>query len=152
MKKQSNIIKKIWNYAYRIYHINQEIVNYLIVGVLTTIVSLLTYYICVIAFLDPNIAIELQMANIISWVCAVSFAYFANRIFVFKSKEKNIVKEASTFVSSRIITLLLDMLTMFTIVTILHMNDKIGKIVSQIIVMVGNYVISKLFVFKKGEN
>ena len=152
MKKQSNIIKKIWNHAYRIYQKKQEIVNYLIVGVLTTIVSLLTYYISVITFLNPNIAIELQIANVISWICAVAFAYFANRIFVFKSKEKNIVKEASSFVGSRIITLLLDMLTMFIIVTLLHMNDKIGKIVSQIIVMIGNYIISKLFVFKKGEN
>jgi len=151
INKKSNYIKSFWNWGWSIYHKNEEMWNYLIVGVLTTIVSLLTYYICVLTFLNPNIAIELQIANVISWICAVAFAYFANRIFVFKSKERNIVKEASTFVSSRIITLLLDMLTMFTIVTLLHMNDKIGKIVSQIIVMVGNYIISKLFVFKKGE-
>jgi len=151
MKKHSNIIKKIWNYGYYICHKNQEIVNYLIVGVLTTIVSLLTYYTCVLTFLNPNIAIELQVANLISWILSVAFAYITNRIFVFKSKNKNIVKEATSFVGSRIITLLLDMLTMFVIVTILNMNDKIGKIVSQIIVMIGNYIISKLFVFKKGK-
>ena len=149
MKKQSNIIKKTLNFGCSIYHKNKEIVNYLIVGVLTTIVSLLTYYICVLTFLNPNIAIELQIANVISWICAVAFAYFANRVFVFKSKEKNIVKEASSFVGSRIITLLLDMLTMFIIVTLLNFNDKIAKIIAQFIVIVGNYIISKLFVFKK---
>ena len=145
MKKQINRFKNIYN-KYK------EIWNYLIVGILTTLVSLLCYYICVLTIIDPDIPIELQIANVISWICAVAFAYFANRIFVFKSKEKNILKEASSFVGSRIVTLLLDMLTMFIIVTILHMNDKIGKIVSQIIVMVGNYIISKLFIFKKGEN
>lgn len=144
-----NILKRFWNWGWSIYHKNEEIWNYLIVGGLTTVVSLVTYYACVLTFLNPKHAIELQIANVISWIFAVAFAYFANRIFVFKSKEKNMLKEATSFVGSRIITLLLDMLTMFIIVTLLHMNDKIGKIVSQIIVTVGNYIISKLFVFKK---
>lgn len=151
MKKQNNLIKQFWIWCWNIYHKNEEIWNYFVVGVLTTLVSLITYYVGVFTIFDPKIAIELQITNIISWICAVTFAYFANRIFVFKSKEKNILKEATSFVGSRIATLLLDMLTMFIIVTILRMNDKIGKIVSQIIVMIGNYIISKLFVFKKGK-
>ena len=142
-----NLIKRIWN----IYKTNEEIINYLIVGVLTTIVSLITYYICVLTFLNPNIAIELQIANIISWIFAVLFAYITNRVFVFKSKEKNIKKEFISFVGSRIITLLLDMLTMLIIVTILHFNDKIAKLIAQVIVTIGNYIISKLFVFKKDK-
>lgn len=132
-----------------IYHKNEEIWNYLIVGVLTTLVGLLSYYLSVITILNPNNALELQIANVISWICAVAFAYFANRVFVFKSKEKNKIKEATKFVGSRLVTLLLDVLTMFIIVTILKMNDKIGKLISQVIVMIGNYIISKLFVFKK---
>ena len=147
--KKPNIIKRIWDFCWSIYHKNEEIWNYLIVGGLTTLVSLIVYYISVLTFLNPNNAIELQIANIISWIIAVIFAYFANRIFVFKSKEKNIKKEATSFIGSRILTLLLDMLTMFIIVTILHINDKIGKIISQILVIIGNYIISKLFVFKK---
>ena len=59
------------------------------------------------------------------------------------------MKEASSFVGSRVITLILDMLIMFIIVTLLHLNDKIGKILSQIVVIIGNYIISKLFVFKQ---
>ena len=147
--KKPNIIKRIWDFCWSIYHKNEEIWNYLIVGGLTTLVSLIVYYISVLTFLNPNNAIELQIANIISWIIAVIFAYFANRIFVFKSKEKNIKKEATSFIGSRILTLLLDMLTMFIIVTILHINDKIGKIISLILVIIGNYIISKLFVFKK---
>lgn len=131
-----------------LYHKYEEIINYLIVGVLTTIVSLATYFICTSIFLDPNNKIELQIANIISWIFAVAFAYFTNRIFVFKSKEKNMLKEASTFVGSRILSLLMDMFTMFIIVSVLHLNDKIGKLVSQVIVTIANYILSKLFVFK----
>ena len=149
--KNNNILKRLWNYCWNTYHKYEEIVNYLIVGGLTTLVSLVTYYVLVLTILNPNNPLELQIANIISWILSVAFAYITNRIFVFKSKNQNIVKEATSFVGSRIITLLLDMLTMFVIVTLLNINDKIGKIVSQIIVMIGNYIISKLFVFKKGE-
>ena len=130
----------------------EEIINYLIVGVLTTVVSLATYFICTETFLDPNKKLELQIANIISWVFAVAFAYFTNRKYVFKSKNKNMLKEASSFIGSRILSLLMDMFTMFIIVSVLHLNDKIGKLVSQVIVTVANYILSKLFVFKKKEN
>ena len=127
----------------------QEIINYLIVGVLTTVVSLLTYYICVLIFLDPNKAIELQIANIISWICAVLFAYITNKVFVFKSKNKNLFKEFTSFVSARVLTLLLDMLIMFIMVTALGINDKISKLVVQVVVTILNYIFSKIFVFKK---
>ena len=89
------------------------------------------------------------MANIISWVIAVGFAYVTNRIYVFKSKEKNYLKEVSSFVGARVFSLLLDMLTMFLIVSVFTWNDKIGKIISQVIVTIVNYVLSKLIVFKK---
>ena len=150
-KIKPNPLKRFWNWGWSIYHKNEEIWNYLIVGGLTTVVSLVTYYLCVLTFLNPNNAIELQIANIISWIIAVAFAYVTNRVFVFKSKEKNIKKEATSFVASRITTLLLEMLTMFILVTLLTFNDKISKIIAQIIVVVGNYIISKLFVFKKNK-
>jgi putative flippase GtrA len=130
----------------------KEIINYLIVGVLTTIVSLAIYYLSVLTFLNPDNSIQLQIANILSWIAGVVFAYFTNRKFVFESKNENKIKEATKFVSSRITTLVLDMLIMGLGVTILHFNDKLIKIISQGLVIVGNYVLSKLFVFKKGEN
>lgn len=127
----------------------EEIINYLIIGVLTTVVSLVTYYACVLTFLDPKNAIELQIANIISWILAVAFAYITNRIFVFKSKNKQILKEITSFVSARVLTLLIDMFIMFIMVTTLNINDKISKLVVQVVVIILNYVFTKLFVFKK---
>ena len=138
MKKLLDLYKK---YA--------EIINYLIVGFLTTVISLAVYYLCVFTFLNPNDNIELQIANVISWICGVIFAYFTNRKFVFESKEENKIKEASKFVSSRIATLLIDMAIMGIGVSLLHFNDKIIKIFSQIVIIVLNYVFSKLIIFKK---
>ncbi len=140
-------MKKIW----KLYKKYEEITNYLIVGGLTTIVSLIVYYGCVLTFLDPKNAFELQIANVISWIISVAFAYITNRIFVFKSKNKNYFKEIASFVGARIATLLMDMFTMFLLVTVLNGNDKIAKIISQIIVIVANYIFSKLFVFKKSK-
>ena len=127
----------------------QEIINYLIVGVLTTVVSLVTYYICVLTIFNPEDALELQLANIISWICAVLFAYITNKIFVFKSKNRNIIKEISSFVGARVLTLILDMLIIFIMVTALGINDKVSKLVVQVVVTILNYVFSKIFVFKK---
>ena len=129
----------------------KEIINYLIFGVLTTVVSLATYYICVFTFLNPENPVELQIANIISWIFAVIFAYVTNRKYVFESKEKNKVKEATKFVGSRVFTLILDMGVMWLGVTILGFSDKIMKMVSQVLIIIGNYIISKLFVFKKEQ-
>ena len=80
----------------------EEIISYLIVGGLTTMVSLITYYLLVYTILDPNIGIELQIANIVSWIFSVTFAYFTNRKYVFKSKNKISFKEGISFYISRI--------------------------------------------------
>lgn len=138
MKKIINIYKKY-----------KEIINYLIIGVLTTLVSLIVYYVCVFTFLNPNNSIQLQVANVLSWIAGVTFAYFTNRKYVFESQNKNKLQEATKFVSSRITTLLLDMLIMWIGVSLLGFNDKIIKIISQVLVIVGNYILSKLFVFKE---
>lgn len=129
----------------------KEIINYLIFGVLTTVVSLVTYYICVYTFINPEEAVQLQIANVISWFFGVTFAYITNRKFVFESNEQNKIKEASKFVTSRIATLLIDMAIMFIGVTLLKFNDKIIKIVSQVVVIIANYLLSKIIVFNKGE-
>ena len=138
-------MKKIWE----LYKRYKAIINYLVVGVLTTLVNLITYYACVYTFLDPNNPIQLQIANIIAWITAVIFAYFTNRKYVFESKETNKLKEGIKFFAARLVTLLLDMGIMGLGVSVLKFNDKIIKIISQLLVIVGNYIISKLFVFNK---
>jgi putative flippase GtrA len=132
------------------YKKHEEIINYLIVGVLTTIVSLTTYYICVYTFLNPNKELELLVANIISWIAAVTFAYVTNRIFVFKSKN-NKSQEIIKFYLSRIFSLLLDSGLMYLFVNVLNYNDKIIKIVVQLIIVIVNYLLSKLIIFKKSN-
>lgn len=127
----------------------KEIINYLIVGGLTTVVSLAVYYACVVTFLDPQNPVQLQVANIISWIAAVTFAYFTNRRYVFESQDPNLLREGAKFFASRAGTLLIDMGTMFLLVTALGMSDKIAKLIVQVIVTVGNYVFSKCIVFRE---
>lgn len=129
----------------------KEIINYLIVGGLTTFVALGVYYGSVLTFLNPNNGIELQIANILSWIAGVIFAYFTNRKYVFESKNPNKLQEAAKFTASRLVTLFLDMATMFIGVTLLKFNDKIIKLVAQVLVIIGNYIFSKLFVFNKAN-
>ena len=132
----------------KLYIKHKEIINYLIVGLLTTVVSLATYYICVLTVLNPQDPLELQIANVISWVLAVLFAYFTNRKYVFESNNPNVIQEGARFFFFWIGTLLIDMGTMFLLVTIIGMNDKIAKLIVQVIVTVGNYLFSKLLVFR----
>lgn len=127
----------------------KEIIMYLIFGVLTTVISLIVYYLLTFTILDANNPLLLQIANIISWVAGVLFAYFTNRKYVFESKNANKLKEFTSFVGARVTTLILDMLIMGVGVTWLEFNDKVMKLISQILVIVGNYILSKLIVFKK---
>ena len=137
-----------------LYNKYKEIINYVIVGGLTTVVSLAVYYALVLTVLNPDNPVQLQIANVISWIAAVTFAYFTNRRFVFESKTKGEeqTKEVISFYSARLGTLLMDMGIMFVGKTVLHINDKIVKLFVQVVVMVANYVISKLLVFKKSKN
>ena len=131
----------------------EERVNYLIFGVLTTVVSLATKYLLLFTILDAKNSIQLQIAVIVSWITACTFAYVTNRIWVFKSKSKNILKEAISFFAARLATLGLEMLIMFVFVTALGLNSNLWVIVwtlvSQVLIIIGNYVLSKLLVFKK---
>ncbi len=135
----------------RLYLKYEELVNYIIVGVLTTIVSLVFYYASTRTFLDVNDAIELQIANLIKWTSGVIFAYFTNRKYVFKSTNPNYLKEFFSFSSSRVATLFLDMALMWLFVTNFMMQDLIAALISIAIVTVANYFLSKIFVFKNKD-
>ncbi|MDD6154993.1 MAG: GtrA family protein [Eubacteriales bacterium] len=128
-----------------------EILRYLIVGGLTTVVSLGSYYLAITLALDPRNAWQLQAANIISWICAVAFAYFTNRKYVFRSRDPHMVREAEAFVSARLGSLGLDMGLMFLMVTLLRMDAVLAKIIVQFAVTVANYVLSKFWVFHGGR-
>lgn len=127
----------------------EEIIKYVIVGGLTTVVSMACFYASVWTFLDGNDPLQLQIANIISWIGGVAFAYVTNRTIVFKSENRNILKEIIAFTSARVLTLFLDMGVMFVLVTVMEVDYNISKLISTVLVTVGNYFISKLLVFKK---
>ena len=132
---------------------HKEVILYLIMGVLATIVNLGVKYLLLFTILNASKALELQIAIIISWIAAVLFAYFTNRVLVFQSKNNNKLKEFLSFLAARIFTLLLEMLIMWFFVTFLKMNSNlwviVWTIVAQAVVIIANYIFSKLFIFKK---
>ncbi len=123
----------------------KEILKYLIVGGLTTVVSIVSYYI-VRLFIENYL-----VCTVISWIFAVAFAYITNRVFVFNSKRENIFKECTEFVFSRILSLVAEVAVMYLLVDFLNISDKISKIIVQVIIVILNYIFSKLFVFKENK-
>ena len=130
-----------------LYNKYKEIINYLIFGVLTTIVSILSY-----ALFTRIFHIDIYISSVLSWIIAVTFAFITNRIFVFNSKERNIILELIKFYLSRLASLGIELLLMYLFVKIFNINDMISKIIVQGIVIVLNYIFSKIFVFKKKQN
>ena len=135
----------------KLYKKYEEIINYLIVGVLTTVVSIVTYLLFANTFLAEKSDLDIQIANVLSWICAVTFAYITNRIYVFKSKVKGKeqLKEAVNFVLARVFSLIVDMSMMYIMYSLMHIDDTIAKLVVQVVVTILNYVLSKIIVFKK---
>lgn len=130
----------------------EEIIVYLIVGVLTTIVSWTAKFAANALFFDNTMyptPLENAVLSTINWTAGVTFAYFTNRRFVFKSK-KPMRTEAPRFVLSRVSTWILDVVVM-QIFTALNINLVVGSVISAVLVTIANYVFSKLFVFRKGE-
>lgn len=132
-------------------HRYEEIIIYLIVGVMTTIVSWVVLFVGKL-FLDMDVAWQNFLNNTLSWVLSVLFAYPLNRKWVFKSKNPRIVKELAGFATSRLSTWAMDVGIMFFTVNVLHMHYWISKIfISSVIVTISNYVFSKVFIFKKKD-
>ena len=144
-------MKKIWN----LYKKYEEIVNYLVVGGLTTVVAIGSKLLLLFTILDQTNGLELQIAEIISWFLAVTFAYVTNRIFVFKSKTSGskCAREIFNFFKGRIATQIIQMFIMWFFVTLLELDSNVWvlvfTLVCQVMQIVLNYVISKLLVFKK---
>ena len=131
----------------------KEIINYLIFGVLATIVNLGVKYLLIFTVFDASNPLELQTTVIISWMSAVLFAYFTNRKYVFESKNQKKFKEFVSFIVARLLTLFLEMFVTWFFITFLELNSNIQVIiftlVAQALVIIGNYIFSKLFVFRK---
>ena len=136
----------LFKWGLGLYYKNKEIINYLIVGGLTTLVSIGSY-----ALFRVFIS-NYMVCTVLSWIAAVLFAYITNRVFVFESKDKNVLAEFVKFVSCRLLTLGSEILVMFILVNVLKLNDMISKVLVQFIIVVLNYVLSKILVFRNKEN
>ncbi len=127
-----------------------KLFRYLVIGVLTTCVSFSIFWIlCYPVKLDPN------LANILSILCAIIFAYFTNKIFVFRSHSNStleLLKEAISFVISRGFTILVEVGGVFLMVNILKLDPMLSKVMLSVIVIVLNYIISHFFVFKEAKS
>lgn len=124
----------------------QEVITYIIFGVLTTLVNFVVFY-----FFDSVLGISYLIANGISIVAAILFAYVTNKKYVFQSNAvdwKEQVREFGLFVTMRAGTGVFDMLSMFVLVSVLTVNSNLAKLLTQFIVVVLNYVFSKLVIFK----
>lgn len=137
-------MKKIW----ALYKKYEELVNYLVVGVMTTVISWTAYAICKLIMNVDN-AIIMQIAVFLRWFAGLVFSYFMSRKFVFKSKNPKILKEAIDFTTSRIVTLFLDMFVMWLLPTIFKVDDWISTFISAVLVVIMNYIFSKFIVFNK---
>lgn len=142
------------NKAKELFKKYEEIIVYLIVGVMTTIVSwacmaLATFLICE-NIMYPT-ATENLILSVVNWTAGVAFAYPTNRKFVFKSTDPHILAEFTKFVVSRISTLVLD-IGLRQILGLLGVNNIATTLISAVAVIIGNYIFSKLLVFKKDKN
>lgn len=127
---------------------HKSLITYGIFGVLTTLINIGIYALCY-----QQIGIGNVVSNIIAWVVAALFAFVTNKIWVFESKSLEpavLVAEAVSFFGCRLATGVLDIVIMYVTVDMLALNSTIMKCISNVLVIIANYVASKFVIFKKG--
>ncbi|WP_318507045.1 GtrA family protein [Bacillus sp. T3] len=127
----------------------KEVFNYLVFGVLTTIVNIASY-----GLLTKIMNIDYKVATTIAWLLSVIFAFITNKMFVFKSLSIGIdtlIKEFSSFLFFRILSYFIDLAMMIVLVEWVRMDDVLAKIFANIVVVVLNYIASRYFIFQKAN-
>ena len=127
----------------------KHLIMYGVFGVLTTVVNFVAYFLCYNILTLPNV-----LSTVIAWIMAVAFAFITNKLWVFDSKSfagKTLAYEIPTFFGARLATGILDVVIMYAAVDVLHWNAAIWKLISNIIVILLNYVASKAVIFKKRD-
>ncbi|GAA0071206.1 GtrA family protein [Clostridium sardiniense] len=130
-----------------LYNKFKEQILYIVFGVLTTAINIISFFLFTRVF-----EMGLLASNIGAWIASVIFAFVTNKIYVFDSRNyslKVVTKELVDFTISRGATGILDMGLMYLFVSVIHMEDMVSKIIINIIVIILNYVLSKLYVFKE---
>ena len=128
------------------YNKYKEALLYLVFGGFTTLVNILSFFIL------RQFKIEIYISNALAWFISVVFAFITNKLFVFESKgksNKENIRECISFFGFRILSLVFDMGAMYLLLQVLSVNELISKVVSNVLVIILNYIFSKLFIFKK---
>ena len=131
------------------YKKHKEVLLYLLFGGLTTVVSIVTFALFI------ALGINELIANVLSWILAVLFAYVTNRTWVFSSDAETkgaVIREMISFFGGRLATLLVEEAILAVFITWLGFPAMWVKVVAQVVVIVLNYVVSKFFVFKGGND
>ena len=129
--------------------VNRETITYTFAGIMTTIVNFIIYYI-----LCNLLEVENLIANTIAWIGAVLFAYIVNALWVFQSERGSLVKESMKiikFIGARLLSFFVEQIGMFLFVDWLKFNNLIVKSVLMVIVIVLNYLFSKIYIFRKSN-
>jgi len=137
----------MFHIARQLFEKYKDIILYLVFGVLTTIVSFAIYYLLV-----EYAGVSALLSNAISWVGAVAFAFLTNKPFVFRSFDWSagvVLPELGKFVGGRVGSGVFESAYVFVTVDLLHWNSMIMKAIASVVVVIINYVVSKIFVFKK---
>lgn len=133
----------------------REIIVYVIVGGMTTVVSWGCKFLFGAIFYPgvtvPTVA-QNTVLSIVENVSGILFAYYPNRRWVFQSKDPNILKEFSGFVGSRLGTWGLSYVLNLLLVNVLHLDYRVATVIVGVAVVIGNYVISKFLVFRKKKD
>lgn len=132
-----------------LYNKYREIFWYLVMGGVTTVVDVATFWVT-----NTTLGLHYQIANIIAWVFAVTIAFVGNKLLVFRTHTKGagaLIGEIVRFFGARLATLLVSIVFMYAAVDVLHVDETVAKIISTIVVLVLNYVLSKLLVFRKKD-
>ena len=137
-------MKKTIENMLKIYRKYKMPLLYLFFGGLTTLINIIAYFICHHISNLTNVT-----STVIAWILSVILAFITNKFYVFESKSKSILFELVSFFTCRLGTGILDLSIMYLTVDVLKWNDLLMKIISNVIVILLNYILSKLIIFKK---
>lgn len=127
----------------------KEVINYLVFGVLTTLINIVSY-----GIFSKIFNIDFKLATTIAWIISVIFAFITNKIYVFNSKNPNILlitKEFILFIFFRLLSYIVDIVLMIMLVDWMKIDDLVSKILVNVVVVIINYFASRYFVFKTAE-
>ena len=145
MSRMKDLICKVWRFC-----TTPEMISYLVFGVLTTVVNVGMFSLC-----HDVWQWGWELSNLLAWVLAVVFSFLTNKLFVFRSKSfapRVFLFELVSFVGARLLSLGVDMAGMWLLIDVLFFSSILSKVIVNVLVVIINYVLSKLLIFKKKKN